>query len=135
MDSIIVNNIRVKGCHGCDQSERAEAQPFRIDVTVMVDLSQAACSDCLESTVDYRALINIAKRILGGESVNLLETLAERIAEEILALQRVHEVRVRVTKLRPPVPGFDGTVSVEIERRRDIGGSSRTDGSQAPWSR
>ena len=122
MDSIIVKDIRVDGRHGCEESERSTLQPFRVNVTVMADLSQAASSDCLKNTIDYRTVIDVVRRIVGCESVNLLETLAERIAVEILAIQRVRKVCVRVTKLRPPIPGFDGTVSAEIEREHETGG-------------
>ncbi len=117
-DCILVNNVRVEGSHGCEGSERARLQHFRVDVTVRTDFAKAAASDSLQETIDYRKIIDIARRVVGGKSVHLLETLAERIASEILEIPRARAVRVRVTKLSPPIPEFDGTVSVEIERER-----------------
>ncbi|HOE12473.1 MAG TPA: dihydroneopterin aldolase [bacterium] len=116
MDRIVIENIEISGCHGYLEQEKRTAQPFRVDVTLMGHFSVAAQTDSLDETVDYRRVFEIVKRVMTGESVNLLETLAGRIAEELSTVQRVEHVRVRVTKLAPPIPDFRGTVAVEVER-------------------
>ena len=116
MDKIIIEDIRVEGRHGCADTEQTYLQPFRVDVTVGGDFSRAAAVDRVEATVDYRLIVEVAKEVVTGPSVYLLETLAERIAGKIRRIEGVQNVRVRVTKLRPPIPEFHGTTAVEIER-------------------
>jgi len=98
------------------EQERRTEQPFRVDITLMGHFSSAAQTDSLDDTIDYGIVLKTVNRILTGESVNLLETLAGRIAEELSVIQLVENVRVRVTKLCPPIPDFNGTVAVEVER-------------------
>ena len=119
MDSIIVDNIVTEGRHGCGDKEKEHPQPFRVDVILMGDFSKASAADYLDDTVDYRTVIEAVKQVIQGDSVNLLETLAERIAESLLSTPMIQTIRVKVAKLQPPIPEFDGTVAVEIERVRD----------------
>ena len=116
MDLIRLKDITVFPRLGVGDLEKAWVQKVTLDVELSLDLSVAARSDRIEDTIDYRTMIETAKRIIGGESVHLLETLAERIATDLLNMRGVQKVRIRVTKLRPPIPDFDGTVAVEIER-------------------
>ncbi len=116
MDKIMINDIRVDGRHGYSHGEQNRLQPFRIDVVVMGDYSKAGRTDDLKMTFDYRNIISMVRTVIEGKSVYLLETLAERIAAEILQVEFVEKVQVRVTKLTPPIEHFDGTVAVEIER-------------------
>src|SRR5712692_8028126 len=69
------------GRHGVGSAERERAQRFKVDIEADVDLSEAGRTDRLTDTIDYRQMRAIAKRTIEGESVNLIETLATRIAE------------------------------------------------------
>jgi len=93
------------GTHGALPEEQDRAQPFEVDVDIVADLAAAGASDDLADTVDYAAAAVAVERALAGGHHRLLERLALRIAEDLLALDpRIAGVTVTVRKLRPPVP-------------------------------
>ena len=99
--------------------ERTTPQPLAIDVEVRADLSRAGRSDRLVDGIDYRELYErVAEAVHPGhdEPPRLLETVAERVADRILAVDGVEEVRVRCRKPRAVLPGPLGTVEIEIHR-------------------
>jgi dihydroneopterin aldolase len=105
VDRIELRGLRVLGTHGVLDEERARAQPFEVDVVIEADLAAARTSDDLADTVDYGAVAQLVERVVAGESYALMERMAERIAEEVIALDaRAEVVEVSVWKLRPPVP-------------------------------
>lgn len=117
MDRIALEGMVFSGRHGVRPAEREQAQEFTVAVKLDTDLLEAGLSDRVEDTVDYRRVYAIAKEVVEGESVQLIETLAQRIAERVLDLNRVAAVSVRVAKrpvsMRPIV-----AASVKIERTR-----------------
>jgi 7,8-dihydroneopterin aldolase/epimerase/oxygenase len=117
-DRIELRGLRIVGRHGALPEEQARAQPFEVDLDVAVNLAPAGASDALDDTLDYAAVVDIAHRIVGGESHTLLERVAARIADEVLSDSRVVSVTVGVRKLRPPVPADLATAGVRIVRRR-----------------
>ncbi|HUQ40626.1 MAG TPA: dihydroneopterin aldolase [Acidimicrobiales bacterium] len=117
-DVIELRGLRAVGTHGVGADEQARAQPFEIDLDVTVDLRAAAASDDVADTVDYGSLAELAAGVVSGERHALLERLAERIADVVLADARVESVTVVVRKLRPPVPVDLDTAGVRITRVR-----------------
>lgn len=117
-DRIELRGLRVLGVHGALAEEQTRAQPFEVDLDVTADLSRAGATDDLNDTLDYGAMADAAARIVGSERFTLLERLAQRIADEILADERVEAVAVTVRKLRPPVPVDLATAAVSITRSR-----------------
>ncbi len=117
-DLIEIRGLRVLGVIGVLPEERVRAQPFEIDFDVEADLSAAGRSDALEDTIDYGALTAAAEAVVRTESHLLLERVAQRIAEELLATPRVEAVRVTIRKLRPPLPSDVATSAVTIRRSR-----------------
>ena len=117
-DRIEVRGLRVVGVHGALPDEQARAQPFEVDLDVECDLALAGRSDDLTDTVDYGAVVDVAERVVAGEHHQLLERVAQRIAEEVLADERVSAVTVAIRKLRPPVPHDVATSGVRIRRQR-----------------
>ena len=105
------------GRHGVRPDEHERAQPFTVDVTLEADLRRAGGSDRLGDTVDYTRAHAIVQRIVEGEHRDLLESLAESIAGELLLLEGVRAAHVRVAK-KPPTAGEFRTFAVEIERSR-----------------
>jgi dihydroneopterin aldolase len=91
---------------------------FSVDVELHLDLGPAATSDDLRATVDYGAVAARVVEIGTKARVNLLERLAGRLAQALLAEFPAPEVRVRVRRLAPPLDGLEGTPGVEIVRRR-----------------
>jgi 7,8-dihydroneopterin aldolase/epimerase/oxygenase len=99
--------------------ERERAQPFEVDLDLDVDLSAAAATDDLADTVDYGAVTAAAARVVTDEHHQLLERIAGRIADEILAVDpRIAAVTVAIRKLRPPVPFDLATAGVRLTRAR-----------------
>jgi dihydroneopterin aldolase len=113
-DRIEIRGLRALGIIGVLSEERERPQPFELDL----DLAAAGASDDLHDTVDYGVAVAVAAKVVQTESHLLLERVAERIAEELLALDRVDGVRVTIRKLRPPLPQDVSTSAVTIERRR-----------------
>lgn len=106
-----------QGRHGVRPAEREQAQEFRVDVEVDCDLSEPGLTDRLEDTVDYTRVRAIAKEVVEGESVKLLETLAGRIADRVLDLPRVGAVSVRIAKRPASMQPIDAA-AVHISRTR-----------------
>lgn len=117
-DRIILRGVRAWGGHGVYDAERATGQPFVVDAVLELDTRPAADTDDLADTVDYGALANALAKAIGGEPVQLLETLAARLAEVCLADARVQAVEITVHKPEAPVEVPVEDVSVTIRRRR-----------------
>lgn len=117
-DRITLAGLRVRGFHGVFESERRDGQDFVVDVALEVPTAAAAASDELADTVHYGELAQRLADIVGGEPVNLLETLAARLAEACLADSRVQAATVTVHKPQAPIPLTFGDVAVTIRRER-----------------
>lgn len=117
-DRITLTGLRVHGRHGVHEHERAHGQEFVIDATVWLDLGPAAATDQLSATLDYGALAHRAAQIVGGQPCNLIETVAARIASDVLADQRVQAVEVTVHKPAAPLALHFTDVAVTTRRAR-----------------
>jgi 7,8-dihydroneopterin aldolase/epimerase/oxygenase len=117
-DTIAIVGLRGRGRHGVYPHERAEGQEFVVDVSLDVDLDRAATSDDLADTVDYGDLAGRLMAIVTGEPVNLIETLAGRLADACLADTRVRAATVTVHKPQAPVPHEIADVAVTLHRTR-----------------
>jgi dihydroneopterin aldolase len=117
-DRIALTGLRVRGRHGVYDFERAEGQDFVVDVELELSTAQAAASDDVADTVHYGHLAERLAEILGGEPVNLLETLAARLADVCLADERVEAAVVTVHKPQAPIPLQFADVAVTIRRSR-----------------
>lgn len=115
-DRIVLHDMRFLGRHGLEEPERAEPQPFAVDVELVRDLGPAGRADDIALTVDYGAVFATCREVVEGRSFRLIEALGEAIADEILGTYRVDEVVVRVRKLRPPIEGILGWAGVEVVR-------------------
>ena len=115
-DRIELRGLRVTAICGVLPEEKARRQPFEVDLDVHADLSAATVSDDLSDTVDYGGLTGLVADVAAGESFDLLERFAGRIAEATLAIDGVDAVTVVVRKLRPPVPEDLATSGVRIHR-------------------
>lgn len=98
-DWISVRGIRVFGHHGVTAPERTRGQVFEAHVSLRLDLSEASRTDRLTDTVDYADVCLRVGRVLGGKPCRLLEAVAGRVADELLAAYpRVDRVVVRLRK-------------------------------------
>ena len=108
------------GYHGSRPEERTLGQRFVVDLEMGVDLAEAGRSDDLSRTVDYGELYRETRAVLEGEPLNLIEAVAERVAEKALAHERILSVRVRVRKPGVAIAGSILAASaVEIVRVSD----------------
>jgi dihydroneopterin aldolase len=116
VDRLLISGLRQMGVHGVLAEEQERAQPFGVDVELLVDLAAAGASDDLADTVDYGAVCDAVRAVIADEHHQLLERLAQRIAEVCGADPRVQGVVVEVRKLDPPVRARVDHVAVRIER-------------------
>lgn len=117
-DRITLRGIRVRGYHGVLDHERRDGQEFLIDVALAIDTRAAARSDELSDTIDYGVLAEELAADVVRDPVDLLETLAQRLADRCLLDPRVEEVAVTVHKPQAPVTVPVADVAVTITRRR-----------------
>jgi len=117
-DLIVLRGLRGHGHHGVHPAERATGQPFVVDVVLSLDLTTAGRTDDVADTVHYGELAQQVVALVEGEPVNLLETLAERIAASCLSHPLVEQAEVTVHKPVAPVGVPFEDVAVTIVRRR-----------------
>ncbi|WP_222119164.1 dihydroneopterin aldolase [Microbacterium sp. 1.5R] len=120
IDEIALTGLTVFGRHGVYDHERENGQEFTIDVRLSMPLRDAAASDDVADTVHYGELAERIADVVGGEPVNLIETLAERIADVALDDRRVRAATVTVHKPHAPIPLSFADVSVTVRRTRTL---------------
>ena len=118
LDRIELRGLSGRGRHGVLEHERALGQRFAADVTLHLDTRAAAADDDLTRTVDYGAVAERVVAVITGAPVDLVETLAQRIADLALAYPLVEEVEVTVHKPEAPVGVPFEDVAVPIVRSR-----------------
>lgn len=117
-DVIELRGLRALGICGALPEEQERAQPLEVDLDVHADLAPAGVSDDLADTIDYGAIAEQVERVVTTERFVLLERLAQRLADVVLADARVDQVTVAVRKLRPPVPQMLDSSGVRVTRGR-----------------
>jgi 7,8-dihydroneopterin aldolase/epimerase/oxygenase len=119
---IHLKNLVFYGHHGDIPEERVLGQRFTIDLTLSLDMAEAARTDQLGSTVDYVHVYELCRQMLETERVNLLETVAAHLAERILAQHsRVLQVDITVKKPSVAIRGVLDYVAVELTKVRENG--------------
>ncbi|RNE67393.1 dihydroneopterin aldolase [Cryobacterium tepidiphilum] len=115
-DSITLTGLRVNAHHGLYDFERENGQDFVIDVTVWLDLSGA--SDSIDRTINYGELAVEVTDAVATNPVDLIETVAERVAAVVLAHEAAERVQVTVHKPEAPIPVPFTDVAVTLTRSR-----------------
>ncbi|HWD61424.1 MAG TPA: dihydroneopterin aldolase [Humibacter sp.] len=116
-DRITLTGLRVRAHHGVFDFERAEGQDFVIDVTAWLDLGAAARGDELAATVHYGELAEAVADAVASDPVDLIETVAERVARVVLSFP-AERTEVTVHKPDAPIPVPFGDVAVTVVRDR-----------------
>lgn len=116
MDRLLLEGMAFFGHHGVHPAERELGARFVVDAELELDLSAAGRSDRLEDSLDYRQPYSAVREVVEGDSCHLIEALAERIANRLLAFERVRRVTVRVRK-QPPLRGEFASFGVELTRQ------------------
>jgi dihydroneopterin aldolase len=117
-DRIALSGLRGRGRHGVYPRERSEGQTFVVDAVLELDTRAAAAGDDLASTADYGSIAEKLVAAIEGEPVNLIETLAARLAEICLADPAVAAAQITVHKPDAPITVPFDDVSVTIRRER-----------------
>ncbi len=119
-DKIFLKGLAFYGHHGVSPHEKALGQRFIVDVTLECDARPAGLSDDLADAVDYVPAYEIVKAVIEGESRDLIESVAEDIAGQILGKLNVSAVSVAIKK---PEVAIKGSIlqyaGLEIYRRRE----------------
>jgi dihydroneopterin aldolase len=116
MDQIALTGLRVFGRHGVLPEERRDGQDFVVDAVLTVDTRAAAVSDDLADTIDYAAIADRLAAVVAGDPVDLIETLAARLADACLQDERVISVRLTVHKPAAPIQHSFADVAVTVVR-------------------
>ena len=118
IDKVTLTGIRVFGYHGVFDHERKEGQEFIVDVEFEYDTAKAVQTDFIEDAIDYGAIAILIKSIVEGEPKNLIEKVADEIAQQILNNLKVNSVKVTLHKPQAPIDMEFKDVSVSVERRK-----------------
>ena len=113
--------LAVRGNHGVFEHERSDGRDFIVDITVWIDLAEAAASDDLADTFDYGVLAQRAAEIVAGPPRNLIETVAAEIAEDVMTDARCTRSKSSCTKPQAPIPLTFSDVAVVARRSRQGG--------------
>jgi dihydroneopterin aldolase len=116
-DRLYLEGMQFFGHHGDVPAERELGSRVYVDVEVQVDLERAGRSDSLQDTVDYLRCYELVRSVVEERQLNLLEAVAEQVAEVLLHQTPARAVRVRVAK-EPPVAGVISRFAVVVERSR-----------------
>jgi dihydroneopterin aldolase len=111
-DKITLTGVTGFGYHGVFEAERREGQTFSVDIEVTTDFTKATKFDDVADTVNYAELADIAHQAITGEPFNLIEKLADKIANGCLSIAGVTKVCVTVHKPQAPIEVPFGNVSV-----------------------
>lgn len=116
MDKIILRDIKVMATHGVNPEEKIIKQPFNICVTCYLDFKQAARNDDINDTVNYAEMYQQIVREVKNTHFNLIEALAEHLAQMILADKKICQVKVKVEKSEASTGVIIFPAAVEVVR-------------------
>ena len=112
---IEVNGIKLYAFHGCLTEEGNIGGNYLVDVWMLTDFQLAAETDTLENTIDYVIVNKIVSEEMAIRS-KLIEHVGYRIVEKLKnTLQNLHEIKVKITKICPPINGDVENVAIIIE--------------------
>jgi dihydroneopterin aldolase len=120
LDKIIMQGMRFYGYHGVLDKEKLMGQEFVVDCEMLTNFKRAAEKDDINLTINYAVIYENVKKIVENEKYDLIETVAERIAQCILDNKRIDEVIIRVKKPQAPISGEFKHMAVEISRRNSV---------------
>ncbi len=119
-DTIFVNGLVLHAFHGVMSHEGKVGQPFKIDLVLDIDLTDASRTDMVRDTVSYEVLVKAVSETFCARRYRLIEAAAGAVAEALLQrYQKVRAVRVTVRKPHAPIAATFHDVGVTIERRRE----------------
>lgn len=116
-DVVRLRNMTFHAYHGVWDAEKEIGQRFEVDLDLKVDVQRAAETDKLKNTVDLYAVFKAVEQVIVHAKYNLVETMAEKVAQRVLKDFATNEVLVRVRKPHAPIRGIQDGIEVEIVRQ------------------
>ncbi|MRG88198.1 dihydroneopterin aldolase [Salinibacillus xinjiangensis] len=117
MDKVFVKGMKFYGYHGLYPEEKKLGQRYQVDLTIEHDLKQAGQTDQMADSIDYGRVYEVTKRVVEGRAKNLVEALAEDIANQMfITFPSIKGITINVQKPEAPIPGQFEAVGVEIYR-------------------
>jgi len=119
LDKIIIKGLRVFAYHGVNPEEKRDGQTFELDITLYASLLRAGRTDDLNDTISYAKATKTALRVMNEAKYDLLEKVAQRVAEQLLIdYPDVEKVDVLLKKPQAPVKADFDYMAVMITRQR-----------------
>jgi 7,8-dihydroneopterin aldolase/epimerase/oxygenase len=118
MDIIQLTGIRCYGYTGYLAEEKFLGQWFEVDLCLHIDLAPAGKSDRIEDTLDYRSIISEVKNIISTQKFDLVEKLADTLAQAALSHSLVQKVDLKLHKVAAPIPDFGGRITIKLQRSK-----------------
>ncbi|MBU5266123.1 dihydroneopterin aldolase [Virgibacillus proomii] len=119
MDKIYLQQLQFYGFHGLLPEENKLGQRFQVDAILYLDLAKAGKSDDMNHSIHYGYAYQCIKEVVEGEAKNLLEAVAENIADKLLStFSLLQACNIKLIKPDPPIPGHYQSVAVEIYREK-----------------
>ncbi len=116
MDKIIIKDLEVKACHGCNPEEKVNPQRFLFSAEIFYDFSQAANADDLTKTISYSDVKKTLTAFCVNNCFDLIETLATKSAELIIKKYLAQKVVLTLKKPDAPMSGVFDFVGVQVEK-------------------
>ena len=116
MDCIRIINLKIPGRHGVYEFEKEKDGLFELDAELFLNLKSAGKSDDLARTVNYDEAVGIITEVFNSKDRNLIESVAEDIARELLSKYTISKVIIRIRKPHAPISANFDTVEVELDR-------------------
>jgi 7,8-dihydroneopterin aldolase/epimerase/oxygenase len=114
VDAVFVRGLEFEANHGYTAAERRGTRRFRLSLELQRPLTDAARTDYLRDTLDYRKICEIAIRSGTDTTFRLLEGLAGHVGRAIQEAYPGVSVLVEIEKLAPPCPGVPEACGVRL---------------------
>ncbi len=119
MDKILIRDLKIYAYHGVNPEEKRDGQNFIFDIDLGVNFTKACYSDSIDDTVSYAKVVKTVRRVCTAEKYNLLERLAQEVADAVLAeYSEVFNIKITLKKPEAPIKADFSYVGVEIFRER-----------------
>ena len=119
MDKIRLNNVQIYAYHGLFNEEKQLGQKFQIDVEISSNLKKSCYTDNIDDTINYKDVYNIITSCFANHKKNLIESLAEDMANQILNINGVVDTTIIIRKPSVPIDGICDSVEIEIFRTKN----------------
>jgi len=120
MSKIYLNNMEFMTCHGVLPDEHITPQKFIVDAMIeSAYVAKSGLTDTLDDTINYAEIYEVIQGVLEGEHCALIENLASKIGRLCVEkFPKLEKMTTKITKVNPPIPGYNGTVACEMTIER-----------------